>query len=76
MWLIPFAGGLASVGAVIHRSWYGERKQAGADKEAIWAEVLEGVDAQLERAIEEVRRMAREKPAALPSRPAPPVKTE
>jgi flavin-dependent dehydrogenase len=45
MWLIPFAGGGASVGALMHRAWYLERKQAGADKEAIWAEVLEGTPA-------------------------------
>jgi flavin-dependent dehydrogenase len=45
MWLIPFAGGAASVGAVIERSWYRERKLAGADKEAIWSEVLDSVPA-------------------------------
>jgi len=45
MWLIPFAGGGASVGALMHRDWYMERKQAGADKDAIWAEVLEGTPA-------------------------------
>ncbi|MBW2400551.1 MAG: tryptophan 7-halogenase [Deltaproteobacteria bacterium] len=27
MWLIPFAGGGASVGALMHRAWYRERKQ-------------------------------------------------
>ncbi len=45
MWLIPFAGGGASVGALMHRAWYLERKQAGADKDAIWAEVLDGTPA-------------------------------
>jgi flavin-dependent dehydrogenase len=45
MWLIPFAGGGASVGALMHNAWYRERKRAGADKEAIWDEVLRGVPA-------------------------------
>ena len=45
MWLIPFAGGGASVGALMHRAWYRERKLAGADKDAIWAEVLASVPA-------------------------------
>jgi flavin-dependent dehydrogenase len=45
MWLIPFAGGGASVGALMHRAWYRERKQSGADKDAIWAEVLAGTPA-------------------------------
>jgi flavin-dependent dehydrogenase len=45
MWLIPFAQGGASVGAVMHQAWYRGRKQAGADRETIWAEVLEMVPA-------------------------------
>ena len=45
MWLIPFADGGASVGAVIDRDWYGERRRAGADNDAIWSEVLELVPA-------------------------------
>jgi flavin-dependent dehydrogenase len=45
MWLIPFADGSASVGAVIERSWFSERRRRGADNEAIWNEVLEGVPA-------------------------------
>ena len=40
MWLIPFADGGASVGAVLDREWYGARRRAGADHEAIWSEVL------------------------------------
>jgi flavin-dependent dehydrogenase len=40
MWLIPFADGGASVGAVLDRAWYGERRRAGADLDAIWSEVL------------------------------------
>ncbi|MEM7408743.1 MAG: NAD(P)/FAD-dependent oxidoreductase [Myxococcota bacterium] len=45
MWLIPFSDGGASVGAVIDRSWYGERRRAGVDHDALWAEVLEIVPA-------------------------------
>jgi flavin-dependent dehydrogenase len=41
MWFIPFADGGASVGAVVGNRWFHERKKAGADAEAIWAEVLE-----------------------------------
>ena len=37
--------------------------------------VIAGRDPQLERAVEEVLRMMRENPKALPQRPAPPVKT-
>ena len=37
--------------------------------------VIAGRDPQLERAVEEVLRMIREDPKALPARPAPPVKT-
>jgi flavin-dependent dehydrogenase len=51
MWLIPFAGGGASVGALMHRSWYRERKQRGADREAIWAEVLAMVPAVSQRLV-------------------------
>jgi len=40
MWLIPFADGGASVGAVLDRAWYGERRRTGADHDAIWDEVL------------------------------------
>jgi len=40
MWLIPFADGGASVGAVLDREWYGQRRRAGADHDAIWSEVL------------------------------------
>src|SRR5258705_8059979 len=45
MWLIPFADGGASVGAVLDRDWYGERRRAGADHDAIWSEVLSLVPA-------------------------------
>jgi len=38
--------------------------------------VLEGRDPQLERAVEELLRLAAKDPAALPTRPAPPVKTK
>jgi flavin-dependent dehydrogenase len=40
MWLIPFADGGASVGAVLDRDWYGARRRAGSDHDAIWSEVL------------------------------------
>jgi flavin-dependent dehydrogenase len=45
MWLIPFSDGGASVGAVLDREWYGERRRAGADHDAIWSEVLDLVPA-------------------------------
>jgi flavin-dependent dehydrogenase len=45
MWLIPFADGGASVGAVLDRAWYGERRRTGADHDAIWDEVLAVVPA-------------------------------
>lgn len=40
MWFIPFAGGSASVGAVVSQDWFRQRKSAGLDKAAIWADVL------------------------------------
>ncbi len=45
MWLIPFAGGAASVGAVIERSWYAARREAGLANDAVWSEVLSQVPA-------------------------------
>lgn len=45
MWFIPFAGGSASVGAVIHRELYAERRKAGLDHDALWEEVLAQVPA-------------------------------
>ncbi len=45
MWLIPFAGGAASVGAVIERSWYAARRKAGLANDAVWSEVLSQVPA-------------------------------
>jgi flavin-dependent dehydrogenase len=45
MWLIPFAGGAASVGAVIERSWYAARRKAGSSNDAVWSEVLSAVPA-------------------------------
>ena len=45
MWLIPFAGGGASVGAVVERAWYAERRKTGASNDAVWAEVLAAVPA-------------------------------
>ncbi|HKA15322.1 MAG TPA: NAD(P)/FAD-dependent oxidoreductase [Myxococcota bacterium] len=45
MWLIPFADGGASVGAVLDRDWYRTRRVAGADRDAIWNEVLSLVPA-------------------------------
>jgi flavin-dependent dehydrogenase len=45
MWLIPFAGGGASVGAVAHRPWFAERRKDGRSDESIWQEVLELVPA-------------------------------
>jgi flavin-dependent dehydrogenase len=45
MWLIPFAGGAASVGAVIQRAWFSERRKAGRDNAAIWSEILSLVPA-------------------------------
>ncbi|MEZ5965637.1 MAG: S41 family peptidase [Planctomycetota bacterium] len=38
--------------------------------------LLEGRDPQLERAVEELKKLAAQRPAKLPSRPAPPVKTK
>ncbi|HLU40319.1 MAG TPA: S41 family peptidase, partial [Planctomycetota bacterium] len=38
--------------------------------------VLDGRDPQLERAVEELKKLAEQKPAALPQRPEPPVKTK
>jgi flavin-dependent dehydrogenase len=49
MWLIPFAGGGASVGAVLDRDWFGERRRAGSDLAAIWDEVLARVPAVAQR---------------------------
>jgi flavin-dependent dehydrogenase len=45
MWLIPFAAGAASVGAVIQRPWYAERRRGGRDHDEIWRELLEQVPA-------------------------------
>jgi flavin-dependent dehydrogenase len=45
MWLIPFAGGGASVGAVAHRPWFAERRKAGRSDDSIWEEILERVPA-------------------------------
>jgi len=45
MWLIPFAGDAASVGAVARSDWYGARRRAGRDREALWHEILSGVPA-------------------------------
>jgi len=45
MWLIPFASGAASVGAVIHRPWFAELRKSGQDVEAIWSELLSRVPA-------------------------------
>jgi flavin-dependent dehydrogenase len=45
MWLIPFAGRAASVGAVIDRGWYAARRRGGLDNEAVWSEILETVPA-------------------------------
>jgi flavin-dependent dehydrogenase len=45
MWLIPFTGGAASVGALVDGPWFGERRKAGVRDEAIWGEILAGVPA-------------------------------
>lgn len=45
MWLIPFAGRAASVGAVVHGPWFSERRKAGQDNEKIWDEILANVRA-------------------------------
>ncbi len=45
MWLIPFAGGAASVGAVLHQSWFADCRRCGLDNDAIWARILEEVPA-------------------------------
>jgi flavin-dependent dehydrogenase len=49
MWLIPFSDGGASVGAVLDRDWFSERRRAGRDRDAIWSEVLEVVPAVAQR---------------------------
>jgi flavin-dependent dehydrogenase len=41
MWWIPLAGGAASVGAVIDRTWFRARRRAGGDNEALWREALD-----------------------------------
>ena len=45
MWFIPFAGGGASVGAVIHLSRFAARRKAGCEDAAIWDEILAEVPA-------------------------------
>ena len=45
MWLIPFSGGAASVGALIDLPWFSERRKAGRSRQAIWDEILSGVPA-------------------------------
>ncbi len=45
MWFIPFAGGGASVGAVIDRPWFAARRKAGCEDAAIWDEILAEVPA-------------------------------
>lgn len=58
LWLIPFAGGGASVGATVAREWYAHQREARSGKEAVFAEILE-------RAPAISRRLA----GAKPSRP-------
>lgn len=41
MWFIPFSGGRASLGAVVHNDWFASRKAAGQDADAMWADVLD-----------------------------------
>jgi flavin-dependent dehydrogenase len=45
MWFIPFAGGAASVGAVVDRAWFASRRKAGRDEDSMWEEILAGVPA-------------------------------
>ncbi|MDJ0846874.1 MAG: tryptophan 7-halogenase [Myxococcota bacterium] len=40
MWLIPFAGGGASVGAVVDGPWFRARRKAGSGLDEIWDEIL------------------------------------
>jgi flavin-dependent dehydrogenase len=51
MWLIPFAGGAASVGAVAHQPWFAERRRRGLDLDAIWAGILAEVPAVARRLV-------------------------
>jgi flavin-dependent dehydrogenase len=51
MWFIPFAGGGASVGAVVHRQWFSRRRKAGRDEEAMWREILAEVPAVASRLV-------------------------
>lgn len=55
MWLIPFAQGRASLGAVLHREVYRERRRAGLDNDAIWADALARTPA-VARRLEGARR--------------------
>lgn len=45
MWLIPFAGTAASVGAVMRREWYMQRRRLGLDRDALWSAILAEVPA-------------------------------
>jgi len=45
MWLIPLAGALASVGAVVRSDWYRARRRRGASRDEIWEEILADVPA-------------------------------
>jgi len=51
MWLIPFAGGAASVGAVIEREWYASRRKQARGNEDIWEEILAAVPAVAHRLV-------------------------
>jgi flavin-dependent dehydrogenase len=40
IWLIPFAGNLTSVGAVMHNEWFIERMKGGRSLETLWDECM------------------------------------
>lgn len=41
VWVIPFSGGGASVGMVVHNPWFKERKARGLEAEQMWQEMLD-----------------------------------
>lgn len=52
MWLIPFADGTASVGAVVQSGWYAERRRGDGSREAVWSGILDEVPAVAARLVD------------------------
>jgi flavin-dependent dehydrogenase len=55
MWFIPFAGGAASVGAVVERGWFASRRRSGRDELSMWEEILAEVPAVSRRLVGSAR---------------------